>query len=147
VRSSFWQALVVVPIAVYKYRIMAGKQRFKSGKEGSFVAVIADEDTVTGFLLAGVGEINRQRGENFLVVDSKTPQQRVVDFFRRIVARPDIAVVLIAQHVAQEVRWLLDEHAASAVLPTVLEIPSPAHPYVPEKDSIMLRIQKMLGQS
>lgn len=89
--------------------------------------------------------MHRQRGENYLVVDSKTPQQRIVDTFRRLVARPDVAIILMAQHVAQEVRWLLDEHAASAVLPTILEIPSPAHPYQPEHDSVMQRIQKMLG--
>jgi len=124
---------------------MAGKQRFKSSKEGSFIGIIADEDTVTGFLLAGIGDVHRQRGENFLVVDGKTPQQRIVDFFRKLVARPDVAIILVAQHVAQEVRWLLDEHVANAVLPTVLEIPSPAHPYRPEDDSIMQRIQKMLG--
>ena len=35
----------------------------------TLVAVIGDEDTVTGFLLAGVGERNTKGECNFLVVD------------------------------------------------------------------------------
>ena len=38
---------------------------------------------------------------------------------------------------------MLDEY--DQLLPTILEIPSPAHPYNPEKDSVMQRINKMLG--
>ena len=39
---------------------------------GKLVAVIGDEDTVTGFLLAGVG-FRDVSGTNFLVVNSSTP--------------------------------------------------------------------------
>ena len=38
----------------------------------SLIAVIGDEDTVTGFLLAGIGERNLKGQENFLIVDSNT---------------------------------------------------------------------------
>ena len=31
------------------------------------MSVIADEDTVTGFLLGGIGELNKNRKSNFLV--------------------------------------------------------------------------------
>lgn len=50
---------------------MAQKQRRR--KQDAYLAVIGDEDTVTGFLLAGVGDIHRHSGENFLVVDNSTP--------------------------------------------------------------------------
>lgn len=42
-----------------------------SGMKSSstLVAVIGDEDTVTGFLLAGIGERNSKGEANFLVVD------------------------------------------------------------------------------
>lgn len=36
-------------------------------ESGKLIAVIGDEDTVTGFLLAGVGHRNTE-GQNFLVV-------------------------------------------------------------------------------
>jgi V-type H+-transporting ATPase subunit F len=34
---------------------------------GKLIAVIGDEDTVVGFLLGGVGELDRQRRPNYLV--------------------------------------------------------------------------------
>ena len=39
--------------------------------EGALIAVIADEDTITGFLLAGVGHVDLRKNTNYLVVDSK----------------------------------------------------------------------------
>jgi vacuolar-type H+-ATPase subunit F/Vma7 len=47
-----------------------GKIRIKNREDGSLVAVIADEDTVTGTLLAGVGQLDTSRRPNFLVVNS-----------------------------------------------------------------------------
>ena len=34
------------------------------------IAIIGDEDTVTGFLLAGVGNIDMQKNQNFFIVNS-----------------------------------------------------------------------------
>ena len=49
---------------------------------GGIVAIIADEDTVTGFLLAGVGNVDAKRKSNFLVVDSKTSQADIEEAFK-----------------------------------------------------------------
>lgn len=51
----------------------------------TLVAVIGDEDTVTGFLLAGVGERNSKGESNFLVVDDRNFEiiaGRNIDFIR-----------------------------------------------------------------
>jgi len=37
--------------------------------KGKLLGVIGDEDTCVGFLLGGIGEINKNRQPNFLVVD------------------------------------------------------------------------------
>lgn len=37
--------------------------------EGMLLAVMADEDTITGFLLAGVGNVDLRKKRNYLVVD------------------------------------------------------------------------------
>uniref|UniRef100_A0A6B2LRL0 V-type proton ATPase subunit F n=1 Tax=Arcella intermedia TaxID=1963864 RepID=A0A6B2LRL0_9EUKA len=107
------------------------------------IGIIGDEDTVTGFLLAGIGDVNRQRGENFLVVERETKQATIEEFFKKLTARPDISVVLITQEIANTIRQTLDEY--EQLLPTILEIPSPSQPYSSEKDSMMVRINKMLG--
>ena len=80
---------------------------------------------MTGFLLAGIGNIDSKRKSNFLVVDSKTAQSEIEDAFRRFTdpdAKPPIGVLLIAQSVAQEIRYLLDDYRA--IIPTILEIPT-----------------------
>ncbi len=48
----------------------------------SDVGPAADEDTVTGFLLAGVGNVDSKRKSNFLVVDSKTSQNDIEEAFK-----------------------------------------------------------------
>jgi V-type H+-transporting ATPase subunit F len=42
----------------------------KEGSQGALIGVIGDEDSVTGFLLAGVGNVDVRRKSNFLIVDS-----------------------------------------------------------------------------
>ncbi|CAO3672987.1 unnamed protein product [Umbelopsis ramanniana] len=39
-------------------------------KDRNLIAVIGDEDSVTGLLLAGIGHTNQQQKKNFLVVDA-----------------------------------------------------------------------------
>eukprot|EP01124_Arcella_intermedia_P034248 TRINITY_DN8461_c0_g1_i1.p1 TRINITY_DN8461_c0_g1~~TRINITY_DN8461_c0_g1_i1.p1 ORF type:complete len:126 (+),score=31.86 TRINITY_DN8461_c0_g1_i1:54-431(+) len=119
------------------------KNLAKGAKENTLIGIIGDEDTVTGFLLAGIGDVNRQRGENFLVVERETKQATIEEFFKKLTARPDISVVLITQEIANTIRQTLDEY--EQLLPTILEIPSPSQPYSSEKDSMMVRINKMLG--
>lgn len=51
---------------------MAGRKQIKSREGGFLIAVIGDEDTATGFLLAGVGDNHPSHGSNYFVVDSST---------------------------------------------------------------------------
>ena len=111
---------------------------------GKLVAIIGDEDTVTGFLLAGVGQRDAA-GPNFLTVTTKTKLSEIEEAFKRIAARQDIAIILINQHVADMIRHLVTEHVESTTIPTILEIPSKEHPYDPSKDPVMRSVSHMLG--
>ena len=88
----------------------------------------------------------------------ETPLDEIEAAFNTLVQRRDIAIILINQHVADEIRALLDAHTAA--FPTILEIPTKDHPYVlfsslllslirsrydPAKDSVFKRIQKLFG--
>lgn len=110
--------------------------------DGKLVAVIGDEDTVAGFVLAGVGQRGAQ-GKNYLVVDGKTKVSTIEEAFHNFTKRPDIGILLINQHIAREISDLLDKY--SQPLPTILEIPSKDHPYDPSKDFIMKRVSHLLG--
>jgi len=111
-------------------------------ESGKLISVIGDEDTVTGFILAGTGHRNAE-GQNFLVVKTDTEPVVVEDFFKKMSERDDIGIILINQHVANEIRHVLRDY--NKTIPTVLEIPSKEHPYNPEQDTIMQRVNMILG--
>jgi len=113
-------------------------------KDRSLLAVIGDEDTVTGLLLAGIGHIGEDHKRNFLVVDSKTRPEDLEKAFTDYTERPDIAILLINQHVADRIRPMVDKYEQA--FPALLEIPSKDHPYDPSKDSVLKRVQKLFGE-
>ena len=88
---------------------------------GRLIAVIGDEDTCTGFLLGGIGELDKNRRPNFLAVDKDTPLSEIEDAFNSFLTREDIAIILIVQNVAEMIRHLIDAHVEP--IPAVLEIP------------------------
>lgn len=114
-----------------------------SSRSSSLIAVIGDEDTVTGFLLAGVGNVDLRRKTNYLVVDAKTPVKTIEDAFKEFTNRDDIAIVLISQYIANMIRFLIDSY--NKPLPAILEIPSKDHPYDPSQDSILSRVKHMFS--
>ncbi|KAL3312798.1 V-type proton ATPase subunit F [Cichlidogyrus casuarinus] len=106
------------------------------------ISVIGDEDTCAGFLIAGIGELDKNRKPNFLCVDKNTQVSDIEAAFLSFVSRPDIAIVLIVQNVAEMIRHLIDAH--TAVTPAIVEIPSKDNPYDPNKDSILKRAKGLI---
>ena len=124
---------------------MSKNKKFSRTENNMLLAIIGDEETVTGFLLAGIGERN-ENSTNFLIVNSTTEKAQIEDFFKSLIVRKDIGIILISQHVAEIIRETLD--AYDEILPTVLEIPSKNHPYSIEKDSVMQRaLRQLYGQN
>jgi len=103
---------------------------------------IVKQDTVTGFLLAGIGH-RTVEGSNFLVVKPDTDVRVIEQTFHELTTRKDIGILLINQHVANEIRSTLRDY--SKLIPTILEIPSKDIPYDAEKDYIMQRVSMVLG--
>lgn len=111
--------------------------------EGMLLAVMADEDTITGFLLAGVGNVDLRKKRNYLVVDGKTSARTIETSFKEFAARDDIAVILISQQVANQIRHIIAAH--NKPIPAVLEIPSKDAPYDPTQDSLLTRVKHIAG--
>ena len=72
----------------------------------------AAEDTVTGFLLAGIGQRDAA-GANFLVVDAKMPPADVAAFFDSLLARGDVGLIIVSQPVADSIRATVVAHTAT----------------------------------
>ncbi|KAF7509616.1 H(+)-transporting V1 sector ATPase subunit F [Endocarpon pusillum] len=116
-------------------------------KDRQFLAVIGDEDSVTGLLLAGVGHVTEppDSQRNFLIVDQKTEASQIEQAFTRFTReRKDIGILLINQHVAEKIRYKVDSFTEA--FPAILEIPSKDHPYDPEKDSVLRRVRRLFGE-
>lgn len=114
-----------------------------ASKERNLLAVIGDEDSITGLLLAGIGHVNERQEKNFLVVDTKTQVSTIESAFETFTERKDIAILLINQHIAEKIRPTVDRYQQA--FPAVLEIPSKDYPYDPSKDSVLKRVQKLFG--
>ncbi|CAK8682713.1 V-type proton ATPase subunit F-like [Clavelina lepadiformis] len=114
-----------------------------SSRSGKLLAVIGDEDTCTGFLLGGIGELNKHRHPNFMVVEKDTPTNEIEEQLKKFLNRQDIAIILISQSIADVVRHVIDAHVEP--IPTILEIPSKDAPYDPSKDSILRRAKGMFS--
>lgn len=114
----------------------------------TLLSAIADEDSITGLLLAGIGQILLEPGKetNFLaVVPGKTSVDQILFAFDQYtLVRDDIAVLLINQHIADLIRPKLESY--SKAFPAILEIPSKDHPYDPEKDSILKKVRRLFGE-
>ncbi|NWW60828.1 VATF ATPase, partial [Ifrita kowaldi] len=135
------------------------------------IAVMGDEDTVTGFLLGGIGELDKHRRPNFLVVEKETSLAEIEETFRcgsrgacptslgrplcapltlpffpvprGFLAREDVGMILISQALAEQIRPAVAAHARA--LPAVLEIPSKDHPYDPARDSVLRRARGLFA--
>ena len=124
---------------------MSKAKRITRNENNLLLGIIGDEETVTGFLLAGIGE-RSETSTNFLKVNSSTKNEQIDEFFNSLVKRKDIGIVLISQDCGDRIRDTLD--AYNEIIPTVLEIPSKQHPYSIEKDSVMQKaLRQLYGQN
>merc|ERR1712032_1317509 len=79
--------------------------------------------------------------QNFLIVEGKTHVKDIEDKFHELTMRKDIAMILITQGCADDIRNAVDAHAATGqVIPAIMEIPSKEQPYDPRKDPVMQRV-------
>lgn len=124
-----------------------GKKRLITRKDLK-IGVIGDEQTVAGLILAGCGAVDGQGNKNFFVVGGNTRAQELADTFTEYVNRADLAIVLISQTNANQIRNVVDDFARSGrTVPAILEMPSKDIPYDAKKDPIMQRVQQFFGSN
>lgn len=110
--------------------------------QDKLIAVISDEDTCVGFVLAGIGQINHNFQRNFFPITNETTDCEIRDCFKRFLLRDDIHIIVIDQVNANRIRNEI--MAYKKKIPAILEIPSKYVPFDPDKDEI-LNIAKTLN--
>lgn len=53
-----------------------------SANRGKLLCVIGDEDTVVGFLLGGIGQLNKARKPNYFIVNKNTTVTEIEETFK-----------------------------------------------------------------
>ena len=108
------------------------------------IGLIGDKDTVTGFLLTGIGERKKDGTTNYLIVDEKTPSTEIEETFSRFLDSRNIGIIMVNQKIADmHLRHLINAH--EEIIPTILEIPSKDCPYQIENDVIVQKVCKRLN--
>ncbi|XP_049772279.1 V-type proton ATPase subunit F 1-like [Schistocerca cancellata] len=118
----------------------ASKQRDEEGAiwdENLLVGLIGDENTCVGFLRSPDGD------SNVIVVHEHTSELEIEEDFQRLLAREDIAILLITDQVAEVIANSMARHLDSRKPPVLLTIPSPYQPFDSEAD-VMLRAVRRL---
>lgn len=80
------------------------------------------------------------------MIAAETTQAQIEEAFRRFTnpeTKPPIGVLLIAQYVANDIRFLLEDY--NQIIPAILEIPSKDHPYDPSADYLLARVKRLVG--
>ncbi len=77
---------------------------------GRLLAIMADVDTVSGYLLAGIGDASATQGPNVFVVSNTTSRADMETAFRDLSSREDVAVLLVSEQVADVLRDEIDEY-------------------------------------
>lgn len=121
-----------------------GEPKESAANRGRLICVIGDEDTVVGFILGGVGDMNpRTKRSNYFIVSKETTASEIEEAFRGFTRRDDVGIILILQNIAEMIRYAIDAYRQT--IPTVLEVPSKDQPYDASKDSILRRARGMFN--
>eukprot|EP00656_Telonema_subtile_P012913 TRINITY_DN16537_c0_g1_i1.p1 TRINITY_DN16537_c0_g1~~TRINITY_DN16537_c0_g1_i1.p1 ORF type:complete len:145 (+),score=50.07 TRINITY_DN16537_c0_g1_i1:2-436(+) len=94
---------------------------YKRQMEDGLVCMIADEDTLSGFLLAGVGSASGQE-KSFMICDAETEVYEIEVQFVEFTERDDVAVVMLNQWVAHKIASTLQQY--SKPVPAIVVIPA-----------------------
>ncbi|XP_036336098.1 probable V-type proton ATPase subunit F [Rhagoletis pomonella] len=88
------------------------------------IGIVADLETVIGFLLAGIGEASgsHQLEKNFMVVTHYTPIEDIEIFFASLCTRKNIGVIFVASDLKMILIQAISR--AAKTMPIILEIPT-----------------------
>ena len=103
------------------------------------IAIIGDQDTLTGFELAGIKEIYRAE-----ITDEKSVAE-VERILKNLLRREDIGLILITERIADKLRKTIEEIEVKKeeVFPIIIEIPDKKGPV----QRVVLPLQKLVRRA
>lgn len=99
----------------------------------SNIAVMADEDTVTGFMLGGIKE-------GYPVKDLEDAEKILEDLVKR-----DFSVIITTEKIGDKFRNTIDKLTNERALPMIIEIPDKTGSIKRESDPMRELIKRVIG--
>ena len=99
----------------------------------SKIAIIADQDTVTGFMLGGVKE-------GYPVEDTEEAGKTLEDLVRK-----DYSIIITTEKIGDELREKIDNLTSERALPMIIEIPDKTGSIERETDPLRELIKRVIG--
>ncbi|CAG9837109.1 unnamed protein product [Diabrotica balteata] len=93
------------------------------------IGIIAEEDTCVGFLLGGIGQLNKYDEPNYYIYTDQIEFIELENIFLNFLERRDISILLIQKEAAEKIRHTILVHQRSKYMPVVVEIPGKNGPY------------------
>ena len=97
------------------------------------IAIVADEDTVNCFKLAGLGHA-------YSVTNAEAEEG-----IRKLLEKPDFAVLITTDHIANRIRATINEVTEEQEFPLIISIPSVSGPSPLAVDPINELIKRKTG--
>lgn len=105
----------------------------------SSIAIIGDNDTVTGFRLGGIKEgivISNEESEK-----AREEAEEALD----TLVKSDISIIFITEVIADNIREYINKKIGSDVLPMIIEIPDKSGPSERDSDPMGELIKRVIG--
>jgi len=99
----------------------------------SKIAIIADQDTVTGFMLGGIKE-------GYHVEDTEEAGKTLEDLVRK-----DYSIIITTEKIGDELREKIDNLTSERALPMIIEIPDKTGSIERETDPLRELIKRVIG--
>lgn len=99
----------------------------------SQIAVMADQDTVTGFRLGGIKE-------GYPVQNMEEADKTLKELVKK-----DFSIIIITEKIGDEIRSTIDKFTQTSALPMIIEIPDKTGSVKRESDPMNELIKRVIG--
>jgi len=99
----------------------------------SKIAIMADQDTVTGFMLGGIKE-------GFIVENKEEAEEKLVELVKN-----DFSIIITTEKIGTEIRSTIDKVTGDSALPMIIEVPDKEGSMEREADPLRELIKRVIG--
>jgi V/A-type H+-transporting ATPase subunit F len=99
----------------------------------SKIAIMADQDTVTGFMLGGIKE-------GYTINNKEEAEQKLQELVKK-----EFSIIITTEKIGTEIRSTIDKVTGERALPMIIEVPDKEGSIERESDPLRELIKRVIG--